>query len=49
MKWLVLAVLAVLASPAWSQQTVVATCGTAAYTAGSTANQTQDTNGQTCS
>ena len=34
--------------PAWSN-TVVATCGTASYTAGQTANETQNTNGQTCS
>ena len=48
MRWLILAVLAVLAWPAWSN-TVVATCGTASYTAGQTANETQNTNGQTCS
>ena len=34
---------------AYAQQTVVATCGTASYTAGSSANETQNTNGQTCS
>ena len=49
MRWLVLAVLAVVAWPAAAQQTVVTTCGTASYTAGSTANETQDVNGQTCS
>jgi hypothetical protein len=39
----------VFVTPAWSQQTVVATCGTASYTAGTSANETQNTNGQTCS
>ena len=48
MKWIVLLAFMV-ASPAWGQQTVVATCGTASYTAGTSANETQNTNGQTCS
>ena len=47
MRWLIL--VALLATPAWGQQTVVATCGTANYAAGTTSNETQDTNGQTCS
>jgi hypothetical protein len=40
--------LLLLAAPASAQQTVVSTCGTAHYTAGTTSNETQDTNGQTC-
>ena len=48
MKHLFFALALAFVTPAFAQQTVVTSCGTANYTAGSTANQTQDTNGQTC-
>lgn len=47
-RWFVFAVFVFAAPTAWGQQTIVSSCGTKSYTAGSTANETQDTNGQTC-
>ena len=46
----VLALALLAAFPAQAQQTVVSSCGSPSsqYTAGSTANETQDTNGNTC-
>ena len=51
MRWLLLAVLAVFATPAHAQDqaTVVASCGTAHLTAGTQAFRTVDVNGVTCS
>ena len=51
MRWLLLAIFAVFATPAHAQDqaTVVASCGTAHLTAGTQAFRTVDVNGVTCS
>ena len=47
MRWLALLLL-LLPAPAFAQATVVTSCGTASYTAGTPHNVTIDTNGQSC-
>ena len=47
MRWLALLAL-LLPAPAFAQATVVSSCGTASYTAGTPHNVTIDTNGQSC-